>query len=134
MDFSVYISTPKNTTEAAPKVTPLILTRGRLTGGFLYFPSGPAGLLHFLVRSGGHQILPFTPGENFRLDDCVITFSLGIDILEPPFDIDIFTWNDSNNHAHALTVCFFLTPSDIKKHFISKIKNAFSSTEGYQKS
>ncbi len=134
MDFSAYISTPKNTTEVDPKITPLTLTRGRLIGGFLYFPSGPAGLLHFLARAGGHQFLPFTPGESFRLDDCVIPFSLDIDILEPPFIIDVVTWNDSNNHAHALTVCFFLAPSLRKKDLISKIKNAFSGTEGYQKS
>ncbi len=134
MDFSAYISTPKNTTEAAPQITTLTLTRGRLHGGFLYFPSGPAGLLHFLARLKGHQILPFSPGENFRLDDCVIPFSLGIDMLEPPFEIDIITWNDSNNHAHVLTVCFYLSPSVRKKQLIDSIKNVFSSTNGYQKS
>ncbi len=134
MDFSSYISTPKNTAEASPKITPLALTRGRLTGGFLYFPSGPAGLLHFLARRGGHQFLPFSPGENYRLDDCVVPLSLGIDILEPPFSIDIVTWNDSNNHAHVLTVCFFLKPTHRKKHLITTIKNAFAGTDGYQKS
>ncbi|HEA65810.1 hypothetical protein LCGC14_0823710 [marine sediment metagenome] len=134
MDFSAYISTPKNTTSAAPKITTLILTRGRLNGGFLFFPSGPAGLLHVLAKVGGHQILPFNPGESFRLDDCTISFSMGIDMLEPPFDIDIITWNDSNNYAHSLTICFYLTPSRIKKPFIKTIKDAFSSTDGYQKS
>ncbi len=134
MDFSAYISTPKNTDALTPKITTLNLTRGRLNGGFLYFPSGPAGMLHVLARVGGHQILPFTPGESFRLDDCTISFSLGIDILESPFNIDIITWNDSNNHAHVLTICFYLTPSSRKKHLIKTIKNAFSGTDGYQKS
>jgi len=134
MDFSAFISTPKNTTVAEPKTTIIHLTRGRLTGGFLYFPSGPAGTLHFLARIGLHQILPFSPGQDYRLDDCVIPFSLGIDLLEPPFSLDCITWNDSNNHAHVLTVCFFVSPSDKKRSIIKRIKNPFSGTDGYQKS
>ncbi len=134
MDFLAYISTPKNTPESSPKLTTLQLTKGRLTGGFLYFPSGPAGTLHFLARQAGHQILPFSPGENFRLDDCVVPFSMGIPLSEPPFEITLVTWNDSNNHAHALTCCFFLDPSVKKKFNFERIKNAFSGTEGYQKS
>jgi len=133
MDFLVYISTLKKTTEAGAKITPVHLTRGRLTGGFLYFPSGPAGLLHFQARIGLNQILPFTPGESFRLDDCVVPFSLGIDLLEPPFSIDCITWNDSNNHPHALTVCFFLAPAGRKKLSIDAIKKALFDTDGYSK-
>lgn len=134
MDFLAYISTPKNTPESSPKITTLQLTKGRLIGGFLFFPSGPSGVLHFLARIAGHQILPFSPGENYRLDDCVVPFSIGIDLLEPPFQITLVTWNDSNNHAHVLTCCFFLNPSDKKKFNFARIKNAFSGTNGYQKS
>lgn len=133
MDFSLYISTPKETPESSPKISTLYVTRGRLTGGFLYFPSGPAGTLHFLARIGVHQILPFNARENFRLDDCVIPFSLGINLLEPPFYIDCVTWNDSVLYSHALTVCFFLEPSAKKRFTLNAIKNAFSGTNGYQK-
>jgi len=108
MDFLKYISTPVGKTEAAPLVTTMYLTKGRLTGGFLYFPSGPAGKLHFLARMGAHQLLPFNTGENFRLDNCVVPFSLGIYLLEPPYQIELVTWNDSTEYAHALTVCFNL--------------------------
>ncbi len=134
MDFLAYISTPKNTSETPGQVLKLNLTRGRLTGGFLYFPSGAAGTLHFVAKIGGTQILPFSPGQSYRLDDCVVPFSLGIDLLEPPFLIDCVTWNDSTSQAHALTVCFFLTPSAKKRSIIKRIENVFSGTEGYQKS
>ncbi len=134
MDFSAQISTPKNTSGATPKITTIRLTRGRLTGGFLFFPSGPAGTLHLIAKISGHQVLPFTPGQDFSLDDCVINFSLGIDILAPPFDIDVITWNDSNNHAHTLTVCFFLSPSAKKRFIANMVENLFSATDGYQKS
>ena len=134
MDFSAYISTPKNTTAAEPKISTINITRGRLDGGFLFFPSGPSGTLHLIAKIAGHQILPFTPGQDFRLDDCVVPLSLGIEILEPPFYIDIITWNDSTNYAHALTVCFFLSPSTKKRFLADKVKKLFSATDGYQKS
>ncbi len=134
MDFSAYISTPKNTTDSTPKITTIRLTRGRLIGGFLFFPSGPAAKLHLIAKIAGHQVLPFTPGQDFSLDDCVVPLSMGIDILEPPFNIDVITWNDSNNHSHALTICFFLSPSTKKRLIVSTVKNLFSATNGYQKS
>jgi len=133
VDFLVYINTKVGKTEAEPLITPVHLTRGRLTGGFLYFPSGPAGLLHFQARIGLNQILPFTPGESYRLDDCVVPFSLGVDFLEPPFSIDCVTWNDSIAHPHALTVCFFLAPAGRKKFTIDAIKKALFDTDGYSK-
>ncbi len=133
MDFCRYISTPKNTAESGPKITTLQVTKGRLIGGFLFFPSGPAGKLHFQALVGLHQILPFNRDENFRLDDCVIPFSLGIDLLEPPYNIDLVTWNDSTSYPHALTVCFFLDPSGKKRFTLGTLKKALFNTDGYPK-
>lgn len=116
MDFAKYISTPVGKTEADPLITTLKLTKGRLTGGFLYFPSGPAGVLHFYARMGVHQILPFNTDEDFRLDDCAMPFTLGIDLVEPPYSVDCVTWNDSALYAHALTICFSLEPHGSKRY------------------
>ena len=121
MDFTKYISTPASTTEAAALVTRLKLTKGRLTGGLLYFPSGPAGTLHFQARVGIHQILPFNTGESIRLDDCIFPVSLGIDLTESPYEIDLVTWNDSTLYAHALTVLFHLDPAPESKYDLSNL-------------
>jgi hypothetical protein len=110
MDFLKYISTPANTSEDDPLVTALKLTSGHLSGGFIYFPTGPAGLLHFRAQIGVHQIIPFNTGENYRLNGCVVPFHLAIDLPDAPFCVDCLTWNDSTVHSHALTVCFFLDP------------------------
>jgi len=123
MDFVKYISTPKNTTKSDPLITTLKLTKGRLTGGFLFFPSGPAGVLHFYARRGVHQILPFNTDENLRLDDCVVPFTLGIDLVEPPFCVDCVTWNDSALYDHALTICFSLEPKVSKKYDLESLIN-----------
>lgn len=110
MDYVQYISTPANTTAGSPLITKVRLTRGRLTGGAVFFPSGPAGKLHFLARIGIRQIVPFNTGQNLRLDNAVFPLTIGIDLDEPPFEIDLVTWNDSTDYAHALTVCLSLQP------------------------
>jgi len=133
VDFLVYINTVVGKTEAAPLITPVHLTKGRLVGGFLFFPPGPAGVLHFQARIGLNQVLPFTPGESYQLDDCVVPFSLGINLVEPPFSIDCITWNDSTSWPHVLTACFFLAPSGRKKFTLGKLKNALFNTSGYPK-
>jgi len=75
MDFVKYIDTVVGHDAADPLTTTIKLTRGRLTGGFLFFPSGPAGTLHFLARIGVHQLIPFNSGESYHMDDCMIPFT-----------------------------------------------------------
>ena len=133
MDFVRYINTPVGRDAASRLTTSVKLTRGRLTGGVLYFPSGPAANLHFLARIAAHQILPFNADENFQLDDCIMPFTLGIDLLEPPFEIQCVTWNDSVLYSHAMTVSFSLTPKVKKKFALNSMIEAFSGTKGYQK-
>jgi len=127
LDFVLYISTPKNTPKADPLITSLKLTKGRLTGGFLFFPSGPAGKLHFIARMGRHQILPFNTDQCYSLDDCVVNFGLGIKLAEPPFIVDCVTWNESTEYPHVLTVSFSLEPDREKQYdiesLISKLQN-----------
>jgi hypothetical protein len=125
MDILQYISTPKNTLEVAPLITTIKLTKGRLTGGSLFFPSGPAGKLHFIARIGVHQIIPFNTGENLRLDDCVVPLSLGFDLIEPPFDLDCETWNDSTLYDHVLTLILNIEPMIDEEHDIKSLINKF---------
>lgn len=125
MDILQYISTPVGKTESNPLLTTVRLTLGRLTGGSLYFPSGPAGKLHFVARIGVHQIIPFNTGQNIRLDDCVFPLSLGFDIIEPPFELVCETWNDSTLYDHVLTLVLYLEPMLDKDHDIKTLINKF---------
>jgi len=125
MDILQYISTPKNTLEADPLITTVKLTRGRLVSGSIYFPSGPAGKLHFIAKIALHQIIPFNTGQNLRLDDCVVPLSLGFDLLEPPFDLNCETWNDSTLYDHVLTLILNIEPMLDKDHDIKTLINKF---------
>lgn len=134
MDFTKYISTPAETTEADPLTTTIKLTRGRLVGGFVFFPSGPAGTLHFVARMGPQQLIPFNAGESYSLDDCVIPFHLKIDLSTPPYEINIVTWNTSTLYDHALTVGFYLTPKSRRNKEINALDALEALCKGYHKS
>jgi len=133
VDFVKYISTPVGRDASDPVTTTLKLTRGRLSGGLLFFPSGPAGKLHFQARIGIHQLIPFNADESYHLDDCVIPFHLGIDLLAPPYEIKLITWNTSTEYAHALTACFYLTPKSRRNQEIRALHALETLCEGYHK-
>lgn len=125
MDLCQYILTPKETLESAPLETIIKLTKGRLMGGSLYFPSGPAGTLHFIARIGIHQIIPFNTSQNLALDDCVIPLSLGFNLEEPPFLLTCQTWNDSTLYDHALTLILHLDPHPADKMDLDALIDRF---------
>ena len=133
MDFVYKIDTPITASLDSPQITVAQLTRGRLVGGFLFFPSGPAGTLHFLIRTGVHQILPFNAGESYALDDCVVPLHFSLDLPEPPFHLDLVTWNTSTVYTHTLTVALFLDPLLKRKWKLVDVINDLNPTKGYRK-
>ncbi|GAI60127.1 unnamed protein product, partial [marine sediment metagenome] len=53
---------------------------------------------------------------------------MGVDLLEPPYQIECITWNDSTLYPHALTVCFSLVPKLKKKYDLKTLINDFAGT------
>lgn len=133
MDFIAYISTPKDTLETDPLISHLRLTKGRITGGTLFFPPGPAGTLHLIARMGEHQIIPFNTGQNYLLDDVTIDLNINLDLSQPPYVLDIITWNDSTSYPHVLTLTLFMDPwKPLRKHK-SITQKLLDQVKGYQK-
>ena len=108
MDYQVYISTPKETPASVPLKTEIHLTQGKLFGGWVYFPYGPAGVLHLQLFRGDSQIAPTNQGASYNLDDAVIPLSLDIELEEPPYLLTAKTWNTSTTYDHALSLALFL--------------------------
>lgn len=108
MDFAKYISTPKETPESAPLSTEIQLTKGRIFGGWVYFPYGPAGTLHLQIYKGSEQVAPANRGDSYNLDDAVIPLSLDFDLDGPPYVLTARTWNTSTTYDHALNLALFL--------------------------
>jgi len=125
MDYITKIDTPKDTEADNPKETTLHLTAGFLSGGFLYFPSGPAGTLQVSILHGLTPIAPVNQGKYYALDDCVIPLDIKIPLHEPPYIITILTSNSSTIYEHSVTVGLFLDPF-VKKISEEKKRNLFS--------
>lgn len=133
MDFIYSITTPQNTLEAAPLVTPVKLTRGKLVSGWIYFPSDALNNLYFIARIGSHQVTPFNPSSSITLSDCIAPLTFGIELKEPPFIVDLITWNISTTADYYLSVCFALEPIGRRPWNIDKVVNEFAGTQGYSK-
>lgn len=110
MDYVSKIDTETTYSEEGPKKTIIRMTRGLLKGGFLYYPSGAAGLLHCVVTRGPRQLLPANRGSSYALDDCVVPLDISTYLYQPPYDIEVLTWNDSTSYSHSLTIGLFLDP------------------------
>lgn len=115
------VTTPANTLESDPLRSRLTVTRGRLRGGWVYFPYGPAGELHLQIKVGIHQIFPFNPDSDLALDDAVVPLDFCLEIDTPPYSVDIYTWNDDADNDHTLTVCLSITPVTLFKREIESL-------------
>lgn len=133
MDYLTKISTPANTHETAPKLTTIQLTRGRITGGFIAFPPGPAGTLNVVLKIASHQIAPYNLGQAYALNACIVDLSLNIDLKEPPFSLDVWTWNTSTSYAHEVTVAIFLSPRKKNNKTMETLQDLFAGVPGYRK-
>jgi len=125
VDYIVPITTEHSVyTADAPKSTSLHVTKGKLVGGWVYFPSGPAGLLHLQIRHGKYQLFPANRDQSLALDDAVVPLFLNRHISQPPFELSLLTWNSSTKYNHTLTVALFLDPyaePAERKSFIAKL-------------
>jgi len=111
VDYLATITTEHSTyTKAEPKRTTIKMSRGRITAGWVYFPSGPAGLLNLILLRASYQIAPVDPQQSYRLDDAIATLTPGFDLHQPPFQVTALTWNNSTTYNHTLTLSLTLDP------------------------
>lgn len=133
MDYIAHIITEHSTyTRANPKRTVLKMSRGRVSGGWIYFPSGPAGTLHLLLLRASHQIAPVDREQSYALDDVIAPLSPAYDLDQPPYQLTAVTWNTSTEHNHALTISLTLDPffgRPPKRPFLSNLLGFRSKTE-----
>jgi len=76
------------------------------------------------VRKAHHQIFPVDVGQAYRLDDCAVPLFGNLEIVQPPYQLTIETWNTSTTHDHALSICFFIDAGirkEIKRSLFSRI-------------
>ncbi len=84
--------------------TVLPLERGLTYKIDIVFPPGPAHLLHVQIRDAIHPVWPANTDADFAGDNEVITFEDEYPLLEPPYQLEVHTWNLDDTYPHRVII------------------------------
>ena len=127
MYYQQEVTVPANTTEAACTRTTLKLTKGLITGVYIFLPPGSCGLLHFQAYDKGWTIVPFNPTEDIHGDNIDILLHYNYPLVEEPFEIVVRAWNDDDSYEHSYIMGFEMTEGEVDTSmldFLKKLKEA----------
>lgn len=108
MIYGGVISTPANTTAAAPLDTVVEITAGLIYHLKIVFPPGPAGLLHVQILDAAYQLFPTTQGQSLVGDNLALEWDELYDKAAAPYLLTVRTWNLDDTYAHELTALISL--------------------------
>jgi hypothetical protein len=126
MIYSYTITTPANTTAAAPLITSMKLTRGIIHKFQLIVPPGPQGLLHVIVRNAIHQVFPSNTESNFSIDNANLEYRVHESVDDGPLQLQAHTWNLDDTHAHTCTLLVGLLPKSILTPWLMSWRERFA--------
>lgn len=107
------ISTPANTTKAAPQRTLLTLHAGVIEQVHVAFPPGPQGLLHVQLERGGNPLWPNNQDDGFAWDDYTIIFAPAYELSAAPYHLEAITWNLDDTFVHQVTIRVNIVPREL---------------------
>jgi hypothetical protein len=107
-DFDLII--PAGTLANAPVEALATLTRGKLKRIRVFFPPGPATLVHVVCRHNLHQLLPANYDGTLNYDDISIITELDYDLVDAPYQLKMVGWSPTAVYQHTITFGFDLEP------------------------
>jgi len=107
-DFSFTI--PANTTKKAPHEQEVYLPPGVIHRIEVGFPTGCAGLAHFIIRHGLNQLWPTNANGSFNFDGYTIVINEFYVIKTEPFILTLVGWNLDDSFPHTLEIRFGVLP------------------------
>lgn len=105
-DLTVLPATPK----ASPAEQLVTLTRGKITRIGVFFPPGPATLVHCVVRHNLHQLTPANYDGDLNYDDITVYTELDYELVDPPYELRLLGWSPTAVYQHVITFSFHLQP------------------------
>lgn len=113
MIYSFYIETPANTSELAPLVTELKISRGIIHQVFIGFPPGLQAECHLTLWREGHQVWPSSPDQDFAWEDYTFPFIEWLPIETEPYMMWAHTWNDNPDYDYPILVILCILPREV---------------------
>ena len=100
--------------------TVLPLERGLTYKLDIVFPPGPAHLLHVQIRDAIHSVWPTNTDADFAADRETITFNDEYPILEPPYQLEAYTWNLDDTYTHRVIIRIGI--KSLKKEAVERLE------------
>ncbi len=113
MIYTTSISIPANTAITAPVKEILRVTQGVVYQLDMEFPAGCAGLSKLYIKQGSNQVWPSPPDKTFASNDFTISFPETYLLSEPPFQFEIYGYNEDEQWPHTLKVMIGLVSQKI---------------------
>lgn len=107
-DFDLVV--PAGTSPLQPYEQRVLLSRGRITQIRVFFPPGPATLVHVVVRHNLHQLIPANYDGTLNYDDIIVPVEMAYDLVDPPYEVRLIGWSPEAVYDHRITFAFDLQP------------------------
>lgn len=113
MQYQNNLVIPPLTTKANPVTATLLLDVGTLDYIDLRFPDGCVGLVHFIAKTKGYQLIPWNQDGDLASNDIAIHSQLDMEIDQPPMDIKLIAWSEDDTYTHTLLCLTTWTPKGV---------------------
>jgi len=113
MIYTKDVTVTKNTDEGTAVRQKIKCSAGILNEFNVVFPPGCAGLVHFTLWQGGHQLIPSTQGMSIRGDDEVVDFREYVVLPNDSNTLEVRAWNTDDTFDHTLHVRLSVLPEDV---------------------
>lgn len=110
-DFAVVV--PAGTTEAAPKVETLKLTKGIIHRVEVEFPSGCKGYVSLALYHQEHQVWPTNPSGEFSTSGYTIPIDEHYRLHTKPYSLKARAWSPDATYNHTITVRIGILPQEV---------------------
>lgn len=112
MFYETQVTLPALTLSTAPVTQILPIAPGIVQQVEVFFPKGCSGLAHLSIWYFQHQLWPSNPDSFFTGDGNPISFSEDLEIVDPPFELELRGWNEDDLYPHVPIVRVQITPQD----------------------
>jgi len=111
--YSVDLTIPAATLEAAPATERITMEFGRISAVHVVIPPGVAGLAFTNCRRANHQIFPTNPGSFLTGDGSAISWAEQYDLDDEPRTLTLRGWSPNARFAHTITWRFEVQSLDV---------------------
>jgi len=106
MHYNFDLEIPAITTKANKVEKICTINYGIIRDVVIYFRGGCADLAHVEVFRGNQKIFPYNPEEDYAFDNYPVNFDAFYPILDAPYLLNLFGWNDDDTFSHTVTFMF----------------------------